>query len=118
MLINEGQIGKSFQYRPSVLSNIRKFCSSMDSIKSLSLINSEKNNLTFIATPTPNIVSKVPANSISFSNRAHVQAFQEQKKTSLPAKILPTVDNSEIDLAKLIRDSNLNNTYVFTYRFS
>ncbi|CAF3205443.1 unnamed protein product [Rotaria socialis] len=107
--ISEHQIAESFQYRPSVLANIEKLRLPMNSITSSSSIHSEKNHATFTATPTPNTSLATPVRSTSFSNRADIQAFQ-QKKNPVSLKILPAIESNEIDLTKLIRETNQNKT--------
>ncbi|CAF4770370.1 unnamed protein product [Rotaria sp. Silwood1] len=117
VLASERQIAESFQYRPSVLFNIEKICFSINSMISSSSTHSDikhtdKNHLTFTATPTPKTSLPTPSRSTSFSNRADIAAFQ-QKKNSIPSKTIPIVqspiDSNEIDLTKLIRETYPNN---------
>jgi hypothetical protein len=98
ILINERQIAELFQYRPSLLPNIEKLRFSTHSM----IINNEKNRLTFAATPTPKTFIPI---STSFSNRADIEAFQQKKESIQP------IESNEIDLTKLIRETNANNTY-------
>ncbi len=107
VLINERQIAESFQYRPSLLSNIEKLRFVTHSV----ITNGEKNRLTFAATPTPKTFLST---STSFSNRPDIEAFQ-QKKESIQT-IKSPIESNEIDLTKLIRDSYANNTYVFNFQ--
>jgi hypothetical protein len=86
VLTNEGRIARAFQYRPSLISNIEK--------------------LRFTNNST---TKKILPNSTSFSNRAHIEAFQQKKETS--QRILPTIESNEIDLTKLVRDTYANDTY-------
>ncbi|CAF1092793.1 unnamed protein product [Rotaria magnacalcarata] len=115
--ISEHQIAESFQYRPSVLANIEKLRLPMNSITSSSRIHSEKNHASFTATPTPNISLATPVHSTSFSNRAEIQAFQ-QKKNPVSPKILPAIESNEIDLTKLIRETNQNKIRSGDFQFS
>jgi hypothetical protein len=107
VLINERQIAESFQYRPSLLSNIEKLRFSIHSMTT----NIEKNRLTFTATPTPKTL--LPK-STSFSNRPDIEAFQQKKKPIQPIK--SPIESNEIDLTKLIRETYSNTTYVFKFR--
>jgi hypothetical protein len=92
VLINEHQIARTFQYRPSLLSNIEK-------------LRFPKNPLTFAATSTPKTFL---SNSTSFSNRADIEAFQQKKESN--QRIPSPIESNEIDLTKLIRDTYANNT--------
>lgn len=88
---HESQIAQLFQYRPSLLPNI----------KSLQFLL--QNSLRFSSTPIPNTTI---SSSISFSNRADIEAFQQKKQ------VIPIIESNEIDLTKLIRDTNPNKKYV------
>ncbi|CAF0812885.1 unnamed protein product [Rotaria sordida] len=118
VLASERQITESFKYRPSVLFNIEKIHFPINSIiSSLSthsdIKHSEKNHLTFAATPTPQTSLPTPIRSTTFSNRADIEAFQ-QKKNSIPSKTMQItkspIDSNEIDLTQLIRETYPNNT--------
>jgi len=102
ILITEHQISQSFQYRPSLISNIEKLRLPM---------NNEKNSLTFTATPTPKTFL---SNSTSFSNRADIEAFQQKKESN--QRIPSPIESNEIDLTKLIRDTYANNTYELKFQ--
>jgi hypothetical protein len=116
IIVNERQIAESFQYRPSLLSNIERIRFNAPSIipSSIStsnlITNTDKNRLTFAATPTPKTSLSTAVRSTSFSNRADIEAFQQKKETIQPVR--PIIESNEIDLTKLIRDSYSNNRYV------
>jgi hypothetical protein len=105
VLLHERRIAEVFQYRPCLISNIDKLGFPMTSV----LINQETNPLHFSAKRTPKTFLSA---STSFSNRADIEAFQQKKQS--PIQRIPTpIESNEIDLTKLIRDTNQNNTYVF-----
>lgn len=101
VLINERKIAEAFLYRPSVLINIKKLYFP---------VHTDKIQLTHNASDTSLIKS---VSSTSFSNRADVDSFQ-QKKASIPStstieSTISPFPSNEIDLTKLIRETNSNN---------
>ena len=125
VLLSERRITESFQYRPSVLPNIQKLrlpkppsLSSSSSMHSV-ISNTERHRLVFSPTPTPRTRLPTPVHSTSFSKRADIETFQH-KQESLPLKStqkpISPIESNEIDLTKLVRETNPNHPCVSRLR--
>ncbi|CAF1472375.1 unnamed protein product [Adineta ricciae] len=98
VLLNERQIADLFQYRPSVLPNIKRIAFLKHSNSLLQsnpmMQHTDPSRLIFPEAP------KVSIQSTTFSKRADIEAFQ-QKQGSIRTRI----ESNEIDLTQLIRDT-------------
>ena len=121
VIVTERQIAESFQYRPSLLCNIEKIHTSLQSsvlpsVKHFETEPMKKNPVTCMATSMPKILLTSSVHSTSFSNRAEIEAFQ-QRKNFMPSKIIQpsSIDSNQMDLKKPIRETHLDDKYVFEH---